>query len=241
MRANRAAGSGGAGDGSGGSSAAGEDASGGGTEEGGSSGTGVVGAGGSSGASGLECFRFYGRCENGTVTVSQPRLCAKSTTECREGCRKDGVSMASWGSDLSHTLCEENRPRLVGDPCDNDLDCAREEPPEAGSDRLLLACDAELGTCIASSAKTPDDYLTDCGLSSVPGLGVRFGALVNASDCRSGICLLLYPEVEPSTEQYCTALCAATSDCPTGSSCLPVPVDESTDVTITTTLACVPD
>jgi hypothetical protein len=73
-------------------------------------------------------------------------------------------------------------------------------------------------------------------------LGIRFGALVSATNCQTGVCLLLFPEEgEQQADDGCTVLCVATNDCPSGSSCMAVPVDESTGVSITATLACVPD
>jgi hypothetical protein len=65
--------------------------------------------------------------------------CPVRTIKCEQGCRKD---LTTTGDDDAQMLCEENRPRTVGDRCDTRSDCG---VGDAG-----LWCNFDAGTCQAN-------------------------------------------------------------------------------------------
>jgi hypothetical protein len=145
-------------------------------------------------------------------------VCIVATYTCPTGCRRDGVLDlygAAW-RELT-LLCEDGRPRVVGDPCTTNEDCT---PFERDA---RLACDADAGTCAAYSVPVPTGFEAPCcppaGLFDWPG-----NLIVDDPSCAGGVCLATYG---PSgTAGACVVRCHDDWDCPDGHRCADHPAPD---------------
>ena len=95
--------------------------------------------------------------------------------ECARGCR-EGASV--WVRDRARALelCIENAPKLPGDACVDDAECApgaRVDDGFGGEEPLALGCDLERGACVElaverCNAQDDDGGATDEGCVAVP-------------------------------------------------------------------------
>jgi hypothetical protein len=118
-------------------------------------------------------------------------------------------------------MCEEWRPKQVGDPCDVPTDCDPQVATVADDGtvtNVYLECDLETGACVARDPPVVEDYLAPCGVE--PSFdGDRTGAygFVRTDACSGGVCLIY--ETETCVTQGCTIRCDSDDDCPMGSVC----------------------
>ncbi|MBI5487335.1 MAG: hypothetical protein HY905_08385 [Deltaproteobacteria bacterium] len=176
-----------------------------------------------------DCFG-HSECHDGVVTTwaHTPVPCEYWTWECphhesytcERGCRLDTDVIHDPWIDPSE-MCEEWRPKQVGDPCDDPTDC---EPQIAAVDdagnvlNVYLRCDLEADTCVARDPPVVEDYLAQCGVE--PSFdGPRTGAygFVRTDVCSGGVCLVY--EATTCVTQGCTIRCDSDDDCPMGSVC----------------------
>jgi hypothetical protein len=147
---------------------------------------------------------------------------------CARGCRSDGISRIHAGSsEGAAVLCEENRPKHVGDPCSAPDWC---QPEVAVVDydahtlqNVYLQCDVAQQLCVARAAPVISDWMATCGLGD--DAPVDIGAFA-APGCSSGICYT--HRHDGCLHQGCIAGCASDGECPEGTvctqgSCLPPP------------------
>ena len=176
-----------------------------------------------------DCFGFS-ECHDGIVTTwaHTPVPCAYWTGECphytgytcERGCRIDVDHIYDPWID-PREMCEEWRPKEVGDPCDDPTDC---EPQVAAVDEsgnvinVYLDCDLETGTCVARDPPIVEDYLAQCGIAAPFGDsdGWEYG-FVRTDACSGGVCLIC--ERETCVLQGCSIRCDSDDDCPMGSVC----------------------
>jgi hypothetical protein len=118
-------------------------------------------------------------------------------------------------------MCEEWRPKQVGDPCDDPTDCDPQVATvnDAGDViNVYLRCDLETGTCVARDPTVVEGYLAPCGIEAPfgepPGFAYGF---VLTDVCSTGVCLVI--EDEMCVRQGCTVACDFDDDCPMGSVC----------------------
>ena len=143
--------------------------------------------------------------------------------ECQEGCQ-DAVEVTAGANGQNwEQLCEENRPRAVGELCTSNEDCA---PPESYYDPdaeelqdKTLTCDQERGVCI--DPEVPE-FLADCD-ASLADVDVGEGyVLADGDTAIPGCSSSDYCYIEKSrteTCQLCTIECEEHADCPSGSGC----------------------
>lgn len=99
-----------------------------------------------------DCFDYM-ECVNGEVIYHRgyPVPCdewsgscqypSEVVYRCEKGCRRD---LGMCGDRYFYSeCCEENRPKVDGDPCVDSSDC---QPPE--SPDVILECDTEAGVCV---------------------------------------------------------------------------------------------
>lgn len=166
-------------------------------------------------------------CEDGVVTVwfREPIPCAwwtgscgfSSAHVCAEGCRAD----ITWVDDerLAESLCEEARPRTVGEPCEIDDDCRPTAP------HTYLRCDME--RCVTAEPPVVDDWRAQCGLD-LGAAPTRPVSYMSAPGCSGGVCLLAVDDsCEDGVAQGCTIECEGHWGCPGGSVCHAVPSYDS--------------
>ena len=176
-----------------------------------------------------DCFSYH-ECRDGVVTTSGggPIPCehwggscpSHQSYVCERGCRVDTDRM--YGPVEPRDICEEWRPKQVGDPCAEERDCEPQvaEVDEEGTvTNVYLRCDTDLGECVARPAPVaPDDYLLECGIRAPYGDPDGWESGVIATDtCAEGVCLFI--ERETCVEQGCTVRCDSDDDCPMGSTC----------------------
>lgn len=174
-----------------------------------------------------DCFGYL-TCVEGVVTryLHLPVPCASWRGECPHEVaytceRSCSTPIEKDYSASPDSLCEEGRPKSVGDPCAVESDC---EPQIAviGADHsvtnVYLRCDAELGQCVAREPPHVADWLEPCGLSVPFGVedGHEFG-FVRSSLCDGGLCLIA--EQDSCIQQGCTTPCDSDDDCPMGAIC----------------------
>lgn len=118
-------------------------------------------------------------------------------------------------------LCEEGRPKKVGDPCEAEADCEPQIPernPDGSIMNIYLQCDLEMHLCVERPAPVVADWLATCDLSHPFGSEDRFEfGYVRSAACDSGLCIMA--EEETCVRQGCTTECDRDSDCPMGAVC----------------------
>jgi hypothetical protein len=171
-----------------------------------------------------DCFGAQ-TCADGVVTswAHTPVPCEKWDEECphfesyvcERGCWTDMIETGDPEVDPG-ALCEENRPKQVGDPCVDDSYCLPEVATVVDGTvvNVYLQCDLELGECVAREAPVVADWLSQCGLLSED---VGDWGVVETEACASGLCL--YIDGEACLRQGCTAACTGDGECPPGSVC----------------------
>lgn len=182
-----------------------------------------------------DCFTHY-TCEDGVVYFQQggpipcdiggSELCDRGyeVGECEDGCRSDTFFPDPSGPDGWPIMCEENRPRAVGEPCASDDDCS---PAETSADDSTdgpvekeLECDTDAGTCI--DPNNPD-YLSYCDadpdqLDGASGYLLPDGQ-ISIPNCADGSYCYVTENADQSC-QFCTIECESDATCPAGSSCV---------------------
>lgn len=115
-------------------------------------------------------------------------------------------------------MCEENRPKQVGDPCDDESDCEPQVATWEGTEvtTVYLRCDLEQGTCVSRDPPVVEDWLAACGLELDSQPGYAYGYMPVAA-CTGGVCL--YLETDECMLQGCTIPCDSDGDCPMGAVC----------------------
>lgn len=193
---------------------------------------GTDGADGACSYEGVIC-EFYSPwdCISGEVyaVVDPCWICGPSYWEpvlqCDRGCRIDMNAIkaneyGTWGLPDAEALCEENRPKEVGDACETDADCKPTFATYAGNNTYLppeyLACDLATHACVLTEPPTISGYMDPCGAIQTSGDGYQ---LVSAPDCVTGLCFVTAIDSDGCNQQGCTALCSDDSDCPLGSIC----------------------
>jgi len=177
-----------------------------------------------------DCFGFH-ECENGVVTSwdHTPIPCDVWAGECphyksyfcERGCRMDVSSIEPF--EEPRAMCEENRPKQIGDSCAEPSQC---DPQVATIEyvdgvpvvtNVYLECDLALGECVEREPPVVVDYLALCGLEApLDGPGLSYGVRDSAI-CSGGLCI--YVEQESCVRQGCTISCDSDDDCPMGFVC----------------------
>ncbi|MFU8804198.1 MAG: hypothetical protein ACNA8W_10345 [Bradymonadaceae bacterium] len=182
-----------------------------------------------------DCFGSY-RCSEGNVyeTPHAPLPCSEATEEnirfcdegwlageCEEGCVEDVDYHYDVFSDPWTILCNEGRPRIVGDPCETDADCQPVERPVHFRGDVVertLLCDENSSICI-----DPDDpdFMAPCDLGELPSPGEETDYAMSAPACASEHCAIRFITSELIC-QGCAPPCEVDTDCPAGSRCRPL-------------------
>lgn len=133
--------------------------------------------------------------------------------QCQDGCALY-ENYWSWPIvEQPSEMCEENRPRGVGESCQEDADC---EPSDRESGRL--ECDPESNTCIDPSVP---DYLEYCEIPA-DELASGEGFVSAPTDGFPGCGESTYCVVDKDANrvcQSCSLACETAADCPSGSTC----------------------
>jgi hypothetical protein len=174
-----------------------------------------------------DCFG-WAECVNGLATryMHTPVKCEHWTGKCpiaevypcERGCRID-MTQSFEPAMSARQMCEEFRPKQVGDPCTDESYC---EPQVATWDsegkvtNTYLQCDIDAGTCIAKEPPQVADWLAECGLAGDGEPGFAFGVVVTDA-CSGGLCMFV--ESAACVLQGCTISCDSDDDCPPGAVC----------------------
>ena len=141
---------------------------------------------------------------------------------CERGCRTDGVTETSRIEDPV-SMCEEGRPKIEGDPCEDDTHCLppSSRGPWESVDRLHLTCDEATSLCVAAPDPTPSDWLAPCAadlsyLLDPTDSGYVYG-FVEDPACTRGVCLVT--ERDTCVVNACSQPCEHDWDCPDGAEC----------------------
>jgi hypothetical protein len=174
-----------------------------------------------------ECFGYH-ECRDGVVTtwVTTQVECDGWNGECpmgegyqcERGCRADAEEV-DYAALPPEELCEENRPKQIGDACATEEDC-RPEVAVVQDDftvvNVYLTCDTAAGLCVAREAPVVADWMAQCGLLLDGEPGFAYG-YVESDACSGGVCLFV--ERETCVSQGCTIRCVSDGECPMGSVC----------------------
>lgn len=180
----------------------------------------------------FECFEQY-TCADGVATEfpSASRLVDCSAplgtcpqglqVACARGCRADlqGPYFPHGYDDTPAIMCEENRPKQVGDPCVDESGCRPEVATWDAQDvvtNVYLRCDVGAGRCVVRDPPVVPDWLAHCGLVDDGQPGDAFGAKPTTA-CAGGWCL--YEETSTCVKQGCTITCTSDGECPPGAVC----------------------
>lgn len=175
-----------------------------------------------------DCFG-YTECADGVVTAWEDipvpceywtGECPSSTFTCERGCRTDVDQLGPLDPPLN--ICEENRPKAVGDPCVDDSYCRPEVAtihPDGSVTNVYLQCDTTAGQCVERTPPTVADLYAPCGLHADPTNGIAFGSIETAA-CSAGVCAYYEDETQTCMWQMCTTHCASDGECPVGTTCV---------------------
>jgi hypothetical protein len=131
-------------------------------------------------------------------------------------------------------LCEEYRPKQVGDACASDSDC---EPftvtggVEGNIVVVHLACDLDAGQCAEIAPPEVEGVGDSCNLTPADVAefyGYGSLVLVDALDCATGLCVVDALHDNTCVPQSCSIRCTTDRDCPQGTLCLEAR-DEASD------------
>jgi hypothetical protein len=140
--------------------------------------------------------------------------------QCEEGCFFDQVSWFDQQLRLEpKQLCNEHRPRVVGDACETDADCAPGETFTADGQEQSkeLTCDPDASTCVDDAAP---DYLDFCDSKVIVESGDGYIAAPQAGFPGCDDAAYCVASARGDTVcQSCTFECTADADCPSGSEC----------------------
>lgn len=121
------------------------------------------------------------------------------------------------------TLCCENYPKHVGDPCWKEAECRPDVvyPAFGGSGSILLTCDMVTAKCVEAVLPEITDWLVPCAsdftkkhLNSTSPYGADWD-----STCSGGVCAYVVLPGEKCVNQGCTRRCIKDKDCPAGAVC----------------------
>jgi hypothetical protein len=136
---------------------------------------------------------------------------------CEQGCATVTNYRYDVFNDPWTIMCEEGRPRIVGDPCQTNADCTPSlqmviAPPDSTPRPLI--CNETTQRCV-----DPDhtDYLNWCNLDATPATSDDPTYLA-APGCAAEHCLLKRA-FRDNHCQGCTMPCESSEDCPAGSYC----------------------
>jgi len=173
-----------------------------------------------------DCFGLH-ECHDGVVTTMRhgPVPCEhwqgvcprRESFRCERGCRTD-VTYLYPGAE-AREMCEEHRPKQVGDPCRDDSECRPEVATwdaQGNVTNVYLRCDVAAGTCVAREPPVVADWLAPCGLVPDDSPGFAYGVTASAA-CSGGLCAFL--ETETCVKQGCTIPCSTDGQCPVGAVC----------------------
>ena len=177
-----------------------------------------------------DCFG-YTECQDGQVTewANTPVPCAYWTGSCpiserytcMRGCRSDIVDAFGAPYYRARDLCEENRPKQLGDGCSSEADCLPQValPNDGGGvTNVYLTCAADAGVCAARPPPTPPaDWLGQCGYGGDTDPSSFAYGVLGTGNCSSGWCLFV--ERTGCVAQGCTMACDSDDDCPQDSVC----------------------
>ena len=178
-----------------------------------------------------DCFG-YGECSDGVVTTWEhaPVPCEEWTGECphgvayecERGCRTVVDSIGPVG--LASDMCEENRPKHVGDPCTEETHCRPAVATVTGDGSVTnvdLTCDLDAGECVERDPPTIADLYQGCGMvAPIPPMGTYSTGVAETDACSGGVCA--YAEEYPAESciwQTCTARCTSDGEYPPGTIC----------------------
>ena len=175
-----------------------------------------------------DCFGFH-ECADGIVTSWEhtPVPCEywegecphAVTYQCVEGCRID-TDRIDDPSLVPAAMCEENRPKQIGDVCVDETDCRPEVATwnELGEvTNVYLRCDGDTGRCVAREPPVISDWLAQCGLVPDEYPESYAYGVAEAALCDSGLCLFV--ERNDCVAQGCTIACTSDGECPPGAVC----------------------
>lgn len=183
-----------------------------------------------------DCFAHY-TCEDGEVywqpggpipcDIGGEGSCTKGhkVGDCEEGCRIDANELPGNGPDGWPVMCEENRPRDVGEPCTSDDDCSpAEEYYDAAADEYVekpLTCDTSAGECVDPNAPGYREFCDTDPSDIEDGRGyLAPDGDVALPRCDANSFCAVEQDADESC-QICTMECNEDADCPSGSICSP--------------------
>lgn len=142
---------------------------------------------------------------------------------CKKGCRKDCHSVITNISS-AREACEEGRVKVVGDTCDNNLDCL---PIKSSKDQNnkkthndYLSCNQDKGICEESTAPlTNKDYMKECSDIDYKRRIERKYGYLHSRSCSSSKCFFEWDFSESCIRMGCSIECTGNHDCPQGSFC----------------------
>jgi hypothetical protein len=158
---------------------------------------------------------IYSTCEE-AAAAGVTECESEVTYHCARGCRTDETEIDT--DQAPEQLCEENRPKQVGDPCTDDSGC-RPEVATINADgsvtNVYLQCDMAAGQCVSRDAPVVPDLYASCGL--VPESNA-FEGVVSSDACSTTVCA--FQKSGDCFRDICTASCSSDGDCPAGTTCL---------------------
>jgi hypothetical protein len=191
-----------------------------------------------------DCFSGSHSCEDGVVTSRGGGSIPCSEWEgdcplvdrymCEQGCRTD-ISWLDGNEPDPSILCEEHRPRVAGDRCEDDLDCRPftvVTEPDGALSPIHLVCDVQQGTCVETAPPVIDGYMTSCEVTpsdivSFPGHSPH---VLDDTSCVTGLCLADNSDQRACVPQGCTVTCADDADCPARAVCKTILPDTDDEI-----------
>lgn len=135
---------------------------------------------------------------------------------CERGCRLEG-EVVNAADIVSADLCEENRAKQLGDPCEDESWCRPEvaviDTATGSITTPYLTCDLQTNLCVERPAPVVEDWNAQCGLVPVQ---ISSG-VTQTNACSGGACLFVDDGI--CVRQGCSALCESDGECPVDSYC----------------------